>query len=388
MSGRSVDDLCAASQAMSDVNAYLAVTPERIAGQRQVWRGEIGVARQTLQRLLMLADERGEVESYALMRLHLCELHLRAGEWDAAEGLLSEWVESTDRELMFRPKYERCRALLAAGRGNAAETDEWATLTISRGRDSGCRWDEFEGLRAAAIGLLLTHQPAAAADLLRQVWDACEKEGVEEPGVFPVAPDLVQALIEADDIDPAAQVSNRLASIATANPHPWASVTANRCSSLVTLASSDGGRDDAVQRLTDAAHTYESLGLQYDAARCLLSLGRAQRRVRQWGSAHGALEHAIAIFERIGSAGWADDARTELGRTGARGGHATGTLTPSEQRAAELAAAGLSNKEIARTLVVTVHTVEVHLSRVYAKLGVSSRGRLAAQLRSTDAVEH
>ena len=118
MSGRSVDDLCALSQALSDVDAYIAVTPERVAGQRQVWRGEIAAGRETLQRLLTLADERGEVESYALVRLHMCELHLRAGEWDAAESLLSEWAESADRELMFRPKYERCRALLAAGRGN------------------------------------------------------------------------------------------------------------------------------------------------------------------------------------------------------------------------------------------------------------------------------
>ena len=44
---------------------------------------------------------------------------------------------------------------------------------------------------------------------------------------------------------------------------------------------------------------------------------------------------------------------------------------------AALARDGLSNKEIARQLFVTVHTVEVHLSRVYAKLGVRSRGQLA-----------
>ena len=46
---------------------------------------------------------------------------------------------------------------------------------------------------------------------------------------------------------------------------------------------------------------------------------------------------------------------------------------------AELAAEGLSNKEIARTLFVTVHTVEKHLSKAYAKLGIRSRGELGAQ---------
>jgi DNA-binding NarL/FixJ family response regulator len=388
MSGQPVDDLCAASRAMSDVNAYIAVTPERVAGQRQVWRGEVGAARKALQRLLTLADERGEVESYALMRLHMCELYLRAGEWDAAEGLLSEWAESADRELMFRPKYERCRALLAAGRGNAAETHEWATLAVTRGRETGCRWDEFEGLRAAATALLLTRQPAAAADMLRQVWSSCETEGVLEPGVFPVAPDLVQALVEADEVDEAAGVSTRLASYPEIGAHPWAFVTANRCSSLVMLATPTGDHGAAAHQLSDAAVAYDSLGLRFDAARCLLSLGRAQRRLRQWGLARVALEQAVALFDRIGSGGWAEDARSELERTGTRGGNAAGHLTPSEQRAAELAAAGLSNKEIARELVVTVHTVEVHLSRVYAKLGVSSRGRLAAQLRSVGVAEH
>jgi DNA-binding CsgD family transcriptional regulator len=55
-------------------------------------------------------------------------------------------------------------------------------------------------------------------------------------------------------------------------------------------------------------------------------------------------------------------------------------LTPAEQRAVDLAATGLSNKEIAQALFVTVHTVEVHLSRAYAKLGVRSRTQLAGRL--------
>jgi DNA-binding CsgD family transcriptional regulator len=388
MSGQPVDHLCAQSKAMSDTNSYIAVTPERVAGQRQVWRGEIAAGRETLQRLLTLADERGEVESYALVRLHMCELHLRAGEWDAAESLLNEWAESADRDLMFRPKYERCRALLAAGRGDPAETVKWATIAVTRGRETGCRWDEFEGLRAAADGLLLSHEPAAASEMLLQVWDTCETEAVGEPGAFPVAPVLVQALVESDQVEQASLVASRLATFATANAHPWASLSAARCGSLVMLAKSGAHQGDAAKRLADAAVGYAACGLHFDAARCLLSLSRAQRRLRQWGSARTALEQAITTFDQIGSAGWADQARAELKRIAARRPADAGQLTASEQRAADLAAAGLSNKEIARELVVTVHTVEVHLSRVYAKLGVASRGQLAARLRAADAAEH
>jgi DNA-binding CsgD family transcriptional regulator len=55
-------------------------------------------------------------------------------------------------------------------------------------------------------------------------------------------------------------------------------------------------------------------------------------------------------------------------------------LTPSELRVVELAVEGLSNKEIAQRLFVRVHTVEVHLSHAYAKLGVRSRGQLAQRV--------
>jgi DNA-binding CsgD family transcriptional regulator len=379
MTGRSVDDLCHTSRAASDVAAYIAASPERVDGQRLLWRGEIPRAREMLIRFLALADERGERESYALMRLHVCELHLRVGEWDAAEALLDEWAQSADRELMFRPKYERCRALLAAGRGELEQTERWAKLAVARGEETGCRWDTLEGLRALGIGRLLGHEPAAAAESLRTVWQHLEREGVNEPGVFPVAPELVQALTELGELEEAIAVTDRLAQLAEQQAHPWAAVTVTRCQGIAGLAGSVANAS-AAAALQHAAAEYERLGLRFDAARSLLSLGRAQRRLRQWGSARLATEQAIAAFDAIGSPGWAQQARAELERVGGRRPRPSGELTQSEQRVAELAADGKSNKEIARELVVGVHTVEVHLSRVFAKLGVRSRVQLAGRL--------
>jgi DNA-binding CsgD family transcriptional regulator len=62
----------------------------------------------------------------------------------------------------------------------------------------------------------------------------------------------------------------------------------------------------------------------------------------------------------------------------------TGGLTATERRVAELAVEGLANKEIARTLVVTVNTVEFHLRNTYAKLGIRSRVQLASRLQEVD----
>jgi DNA-binding CsgD family transcriptional regulator len=379
MTGRAIDDLCGAARTASDASAYIAASPERVAGQRLVWRGEVSSARSALTRLLTLADERGERESYAMQRLHMCELLLRVGDWDAVAALLDEWAQSSDRELMFRPKYERCRALLAAGRGEPDEARRWALHAIALAESTGSRWDGLEGLRALGIAELLAHEPAAALTSLRAVWEHTEREGVLEPGVFPAAPELVEALAELGELDEAVEVTAHLAERSRQQRHPWGNATAERCDAVVRL-SRQRYDEAAAAALGNAVAAYERLGLRFDAARSLLSLGRAQRRFKQWGGARRSLEAAAAIFDGIGSPGWVEQSRSELTRVGARRPRPSGELTDTERRAGELAAQGLSNAAIARELFVTVHTVEVHLSRAYAKLGISSRGQLAGRL--------
>jgi DNA-binding NarL/FixJ family response regulator len=274
--------------------------------------------------------------------------------------------------------YDRCRALVAAGRGLPDEAQRWAVTAIAQAEATRIRWDALEAMRARGIALVLAGEPGDAAEQLRAVWEHTEREGVDDPGVFPVAPDLVEALVALGELDEAFAVSSRLGELAEAQEHPWGGATARRCTALVQLAQEQD--DSAVAALERAAEEYASIGLPFDRARTLLSLGRVQRRSRQWGAARGALDRAATAFDEIGSSGWAEQARSELARTGARRPAMRGELTPSERRVAELAAEGLANKEIARALVVTVSTVEFHLSNVYAKLGVRSRAALAARL--------
>jgi DNA-binding CsgD family transcriptional regulator len=83
----------------------------------------------------------------------------------------------------------------------------------------------------------------------------------------------------------------------------------------------------------------------------------------------------------------AERARTELLATGARPRRlaltGAGSLTPSERRVAELAASGLSNRQIAQDLFVTTSTVETHLRHAFRKLGLRSRAGLADVLRDS-----
>ena len=136
----------------------------------------------------------------------------------------------------------------------------------------------------------------------------------------------------------------------------------------------------ATVALRAVAGDYERLGLRFDAARSLLTLGRVQRRAKQWRAARDALANAATAFDLLGSPGWAGLARAEHERVPGRRPGTDGELTPTERRVVELAAGGLANKQIATTLFVTVHTVEVHLAHAYAKLGVRSRAQLAARL--------
>jgi DNA-binding CsgD family transcriptional regulator len=74
-------------------------------------------------------------------------------------------------------------------------------------------------------------------------------------------------------------------------------------------------------------------------------------------------------------------AEAEAARIGGRRAEGSG-LTPTEQRVANLVCDGLANKQIAATLMVTVGSVEAHLTRIYAKLGVRSRTDLVRALRN------
>jgi DNA-binding NarL/FixJ family response regulator len=274
--------------------------------------------------------------------------------------------------------YERCRALLAAGRGLVDEARGWGAEAAERADSSGVRWDWLEALRALGTADLLAHDPESAAARLRAVWEQTERAGVREPGVFPVAPELVEALVELGELDAAHAVTARLEELATEQEHPWGLATARRCAAVATLALRYDG--EAVAALEEAAAAYARLGLRFDAARSLLALGRAQRRFRKWGAARDTLDRAASAFAEMGSPGWAHAAHSELERVGARRPAQAGELTPTERRVAELAVEGLANKEIAQALVVSVSTVEFHLSNAYAKLGIRSRAQLAARL--------
>ncbi|MEZ7237933.1 LuxR C-terminal-related transcriptional regulator [Rhodococcus sp. GXMU-t2271] len=135
---------------------------------------------------------------------------------------------------------------------------------------------------------------------------------------------------------------------------------------------------------TRALHLHARSPSPFDTARTALCFGERLRRAGRRRDAREHLEAAFVAFRHIGARTWAAQAATELGAVGRpvdgsapAAGH---RLTPQELQVARLAAHGGTNREIAEELFLSVKTIEMHLGRLYRKLGVRSRTQLANYL--------
>jgi DNA-binding CsgD family transcriptional regulator len=131
--------------------------------------------------------------------------------------------------------------------------------------------------------------------------------------------------------------------------------------------------EDAVEAIGDAR--------PHDAARIHLLYGEHLRRMRRRTDAREQLRAAVAGFEQLGAAPWAERASGELRATGEtarkRDPSTASQLTPQEALIARYVAEGLSNKDVAARLFLSRRTVDYHLRNVYAKLNITSRMQLA-----------
>jgi DNA-binding NarL/FixJ family response regulator len=145
-------------------------------------------------------------------------------------------------------------------------------------------------------------------------------------------------------------------------------------------------RKQGLEQLEEAVRVLEPSPAKLEHAKALAALGALLRRERKPSDAREPLRQALELATVCGAESLAEHARSELYASGARPRSdalsGVESLTPSELRVAELAAAGDSNKDIAQGLYVTPKTVEVHLSNAYRKLGIRSRRELPDALQA------
>ena len=255
-------------------------------------------------------------------------------------------------------------------------------LEAHAGNDEGFR---FWVAKAQESEPIWSHAGSAQLDLAAGRFQQAARHLIElqpwwEPGTgFAYLPDLVEAAARSDDPDLAEEASTRFTSWAEGSGHLWARAVAHRCQALVTS-------DEA--RFTEALRLHGDAGRPFDHARTVLVYGEWLRRGRRRADARAQLASAREMFAAVGAQQWAERARRELLATGARPGQLLrqpgplDRLTPQELQVVRLAVAGLSNRDIAAQLFLSPRTVESHLYKAYPKLGVTSRGELAAEFSS------
>jgi DNA-binding CsgD family transcriptional regulator len=141
---------------------------------------------------------------------------------------------------------------------------------------------------------------------------------------------------------------------------------------------------EQVELLGEAVEALAETRAALHRARALIELGSALRRANRRKEARAPLLEGLDLAHRCGATPLEERARTELAAAGSRPRKAVlsgvESLTPSERRVADMAAEGMTNREIAQALFVTAKTVETHLRHVYQKLDICKRGELNAHL--------
>jgi DNA-binding NarL/FixJ family response regulator len=272
------------------------------------------------------------------------------------------------------------RALLEVHLGNVEYAERAARELVAAAERNGPLIYLNRSLSVLGFLELSRGEMDAARVALERATEAATTIGIGEPGFLRCVPDLIEALAALGQLDEAQRLTDIFDRQATSLGRGWAIATADRCRGLILMAGEDAAA--AVAVLERAREGHIGSELPFELGRTLLALGTAQRRARQRRSARESLRQSLETFERLGAPLWASKARAELGRIAGRT-PAGQSLTPTEKRIAELAARGLTNREVASELVVAVHTVESALTRIYGKLGVRSRTELARHLAET-----
>jgi DNA-binding NarL/FixJ family response regulator len=341
---------------------------------------ELDVARTALEGLLVQTIERGDERGQAQLLSFLGVVETRAGNWERAHELISESISMADLMGFEQGRGEK-RALLAALQVEQGDLDT-ARATISEALTicTGIG-DKFTLLLChsilARIEMDSGHpQPALEqTGRIREILPASSAplwldfEGTE-----------IEALIAIGNTQDAARRLESLRVGTRAQPFLQRHIRVAHGTSLLSASQDD--LVAAAAALDRLAADHDLSRAPFEQARTLRLTGQLERRNRHKKAARDALEEAARLFDRLGAPARAANCRDEAARVGLR--RTTHTLTESEQRVAELAAAGKTNREIAAALFMSRRTVEANIARIYQKLDIHTRAALATLIPTLD----
>lgn len=382
--GDGVDrDGMALAQRNEDVEADMpmAFRPRMQSAMLLAWTGDLESAHDEMASIRRRCIERGEENELIFVAVHGVLLEIWRGNFADAVLLAEDTAE---------------RAMQLGG-----DVPLFVTMTIHAalatyaGRTDDARRDTATALEACArcganllvvwtlttlgfLELSLGNFEAtleAVAPLLARLEAAPEATEIVAASFIP---DAVESMVHLGRLDDAERLVDILEGNGRRLDRPWMLAVGARSRAMVLAARGDV--DAALLAVHRAAAESDRLAMPFEQARTYLLLGQIERRHRRKDAAAAALNKALRTFEDLGVPLWADRARSELDRNHI-GPRRSALLTPSEQRVAELAASGKTNRDVASALFISPKTVEANLIRIYRKLGIKSRAELGRRMR-------
>jgi DNA-binding CsgD family transcriptional regulator len=273
-------------------------------------------------------------------------------------------------------------ALVEAGQGRAIDCDRHASEAAELARAGGVQ--SIVSFADAALGLLALSDGRAAEAIihLKQAGEMADRNGVLNPLAVQCQANLIEAYIRAGRTADAERALDTFATQAGSAECVWPRATAARCRGLLASEVEFEGPFE------EALRWHDRLPMPFEQARTEFCFGERLRRARRVADGRDVLHRALAGFQQLGAARWAERTATELRATGERVPHprtpARPELTPQELQVALLVARGATNREVASALFLSPKTVEFHLGHVYGKLSVRSRTEMVRVLLERD----
>lgn len=346
-------------------------------------RGDVVEARAALAMTAPAALRAGSVRIAVWAFSWLAYAEFTIGAWDDAAESSEQAVSLLDESGMewLRPLARYVAALVPACRGEWAVAEEHLWAGVAQPGDyelmvvtAGLARAELAAARADHDGVLRALDPVAGIH---------ERAGIDEPGFWPWADRYVDALVGVGRLDEAEVLLDH---------HERLAAERGRTAMIARLGRVRGRLEAARGRLPEAKAAFEaalealdSLAMPFQLAQTELAYGQVLRRGGSRRVAANRLRAARDRFAALRATPYLERTERELRGCGLapakRSEFDPTKLTAQEQAVAGLVAVGMSNRQVAAELYLSVKTVQFHLTHVYAKLGVSSRAELAAQFR-------
>ena len=361
-----------------EANIPLIFRPSLVNALLLAYSGELDRAHNEMVEVRQRCSERGEEGELAVIGFSDVMIEIWRGNFAEAALLVEDvWERALALDGAF-PRFmaHTCRAVLAtyAGRVDDARGNVADALRTAQGGDYfATAWP------TTALGFLEVSlgDYDAALSTLRPLLSKFEAlpRGMEIISASCV-PDAIEAMIELKQLQEAEPFVDMLEREGHRLDRPWQLAVGARCRGMLLAAHGDiNAANVATQR---ALAEHRRLPMPFERARTQLLLGQIQHRQNQ-KVASTALKQALRTFEELNTPLWANRAQALLDYASIRP-----SLSPTERRVAELAATGMTNRDVAAALSISPKTVEANLSRVYNKLDIRSRAELGRHITQVE----